>query len=99
MRVRLATSAVDVVVTAMLILGSSLPARMPYISRRSSSLNRNPADPLAPRRLELNCSDNSRRSAASFADATVLALRRAIHERLGEPGLTVAAVAGAVGIS
>ncbi|MEY9750188.1 AraC-like DNA-binding protein [Bradyrhizobium japonicum] len=29
----------------------------------------------------------------------MLALRRAIHERLREPGLTVAAVAGAVGIS
>ena len=37
--------------------------------------------------------------AASFADATVLALRRAIHERLREQGLTVATIAGAVGIS
>jgi AraC-like DNA-binding protein len=37
--------------------------------------------------------------AASFADATALALRRAIHARLSEQGLTVAAIAGAVGIS
>jgi len=37
--------------------------------------------------------------AASFADATVLALRRAIHERLREQRLTVATIAGAVGIS
>jgi AraC-like DNA-binding protein len=36
---------------------------------------------------------------ASFADATTLALRRAIHERLREPGLTVATIAGTVGIS
>ena len=35
----------------------------------------------------------------SFADATTLALRRAIHERLREPGLTVATVASMVGIS
>ncbi|MDU1664915.1 MAG: helix-turn-helix domain-containing protein, partial [Bradyrhizobium sp.] len=35
----------------------------------------------------------------SFADATTLALRRAIHERLREPGLTVATVARMVGIS
>jgi AraC family transcriptional activator of tynA and feaB len=55
--------------------------------------------------LDLVALSLSRRSraqtaeAASFADATVLALRRAIHERLREPGLTVAAVAGAVGIS
>jgi AraC-like DNA-binding protein len=55
--------------------------------------------------LDLVALSLSRRSraqtaeAASFADATVLALRRAIHERLREPGLTVAAVAGTVGIS
>ncbi|MCP3474152.1 helix-turn-helix domain-containing protein [Bradyrhizobium sp. CCGUVB1N3] len=55
--------------------------------------------------LDLVALSLSRRSraqtaeAASFADATVLALRRAIHERLREPGVTVAAVAGAVGIS
>jgi len=36
---------------------------------------------------------------ASLADATALALRRTIQERLREQGLTVAAVAGAVGIS
>ncbi|CCD85636.1 putative transcriptional regulatory protein, AraC/XylS family [Bradyrhizobium sp. ORS 285] len=36
---------------------------------------------------------------ASFADATTLALRRAIHERLREPGLTVATIAASVGIS
>ncbi|MGJ5207444.1 helix-turn-helix domain-containing protein [Bradyrhizobium sp. HKCCYLR20261] len=36
---------------------------------------------------------------ASFADATTLALRRAIHERLREPGLTVATIAVSVGIS
>jgi AraC-like DNA-binding protein len=34
-----------------------------------------------------------------FADATWLALRRAVQERLCKPGLTVAAVAAAVGIS
>ncbi|BAM90181.1 putative transcriptional regulatory protein, AraC/XylS family [Bradyrhizobium oligotrophicum S58] len=39
------------------------------------------------------------RAAASFADATALALRRAIHERLREPGLTVATIASTVGIS
>jgi AraC-like DNA-binding protein len=36
---------------------------------------------------------------ASFADATALAMRRAIHGRLREPGLTVAGVAAVVGIS
>ncbi|CAL77081.1 putative transcriptional regulatory protein, AraC/XylS family [Bradyrhizobium sp. ORS 278] len=36
---------------------------------------------------------------ASFADATTLAVRRAIHERLREPGLTVATIASVVGIS
>ncbi|MGJ4962035.1 helix-turn-helix domain-containing protein [Bradyrhizobium sp. HKCCYLRH3061] len=35
----------------------------------------------------------------SFADATTLALRRAIHERVREPGLTVATIASVVGIS
>jgi AraC-like DNA-binding protein len=55
--------------------------------------------------LDLVALSLSRRSraqtteAASFADATVLALRRAIHERLREQGLTVATIAGAVGIS
>lgn len=55
--------------------------------------------------LDLVALSLSRRSrtqtaeAINFADATVLALRRAIHERLREQGLTVATVAGAVGIS
>ncbi|WP_456619325.1 MULTISPECIES: helix-turn-helix domain-containing protein [unclassified Bradyrhizobium] len=55
--------------------------------------------------LDLVALSLSRRSRAqtaeaiNFADATVLALRRAIHERLREQGLTVATVAGAVGIS
>ena len=55
--------------------------------------------------LDLVALSLSRRSraqtaeAAGFADATVLALRRAIHERLREPGLTVANVARAIGIS
>ncbi|WP_316228403.1 helix-turn-helix domain-containing protein [Bradyrhizobium sp. SZCCHNR1039] len=39
------------------------------------------------------------REASSFADATALALRRAIHERLREPRLTVASIATSVGIS
>lgn len=37
--------------------------------------------------------------AASLADATLLALKQAIHDRLREPGLSVADVADAVGIS
>jgi len=52
--------------------------------------------------VALSLSRRSRAQAAeavNFADATVLALRRAIHERLRQPGLKVAAVAGAVGIS
>jgi AraC-like DNA-binding protein len=55
--------------------------------------------------LDLVALSLSRRSraqtaeAACFADATALALRRAVHERLSEQGLTVATVAGAVGIS
>lgn len=52
--------------------------------------------------VALGLSRRSRAQAAeavNFADATVLALRRAIHERLRQPGLKVAAVAGAVGIS
>jgi AraC-like DNA-binding protein len=55
--------------------------------------------------LDLVALSLSRRSraqtaeAAGFADATALALRRTVHERLCEQGLTVAAVAGAVGIS
>lgn len=55
--------------------------------------------------LDLVALSLSRRSraqtaeAASFADATALALRRAVHERLSEQGLTVATVAAAVGIS
>ena len=55
--------------------------------------------------LDLVALSLSRRSrghtaeAACFADATALALRRAVHERLREQGLTVTAVAGAVGIS
>lgn len=52
--------------------------------------------------VALSLSRRSRARAAesvNFADATALALRRTVHERLREPGLTVAAVAGAVGIS
>jgi AraC family transcriptional activator of tynA and feaB len=55
--------------------------------------------------LDLVALSLSRRSrgqtaeAACFADATALALRRTVHERLREQGLTVAAVASAVGIS
>lgn len=55
--------------------------------------------------LDLVALSLSRRSraqtaeAANFADATALALRRAVHERLSEQGLTVATVAAAVGIS
>ena len=55
--------------------------------------------------LDLVALSLSRRSraqtaeAASFADVTVLALRRAIHDQLRKRGLTVAAVATAVGIS
>ncbi|MGJ4947015.1 helix-turn-helix domain-containing protein [Bradyrhizobium sp. HKCCYLS20291] len=52
--------------------------------------------------VALSVSRRGRREAqatTSFADATTLALRRAIHERLREPGLTVAAIAAAVGIS
>jgi len=37
--------------------------------------------------------------AESLVDATTLALKRAIHRRLREPGLAVADIAGAVGIS
>jgi len=37
--------------------------------------------------------------ATCFADVTALALRRTVHDRLREQGLTVAAVASAVGIS
>ncbi|NPU64307.1 helix-turn-helix domain-containing protein [Bradyrhizobium sp. 83012] len=52
--------------------------------------------------VALSVSRRSRREAratASFADATTLALRRAIHARLREPRLTVATIASAVGIS
>jgi len=55
--------------------------------------------------LDLVALSLSRRSraqtaeAAGFADATALALRRAVHERLCEQGLTVADIAGAIGIS
>ncbi|KGT74301.1 AraC family transcriptional regulator [Bradyrhizobium japonicum] len=55
--------------------------------------------------LDLVALSLSRRSraqtaeAAGFADATALALRRAVHERMREPGLTVANVARAIGIS
>jgi AraC family transcriptional regulator, positive regulator of tynA and feaB len=55
--------------------------------------------------LDLVALSLSRRSgrqaaeAACFADATALALRRTVHERLREQGLTVAAVANTVGIS
>ena len=52
--------------------------------------------------VALSLSRRSRARAAettSFADATGLALRRAIHDRLRKQGLTVAAVAAAVGIS
>ncbi|UFZ05251.1 helix-turn-helix domain-containing protein [Bradyrhizobium ontarionense] len=52
--------------------------------------------------VALSLSRGSRSEAqatASFADATTLALRRAIHDRLREPGLTVAAIASTVGIS
>ncbi|WP_257165756.1 helix-turn-helix domain-containing protein [Bradyrhizobium sp. SRS-191] len=52
--------------------------------------------------VALSVSRRGRREAhatASFADATTLALRRAIHERLREPGLTVATIASVVGIS
>lgn len=55
--------------------------------------------------LDLVALSLSRRSrgqtaeAPCFADATALALRRTVHERLREQGLTVATVASAVGIS
>jgi len=50
--------------------------------------------------LSLSRSSHSEtRATASFADATTLALRRAIHDRLREPGLTVATIARMVGIS
>ncbi|MBR0810037.1 helix-turn-helix domain-containing protein [Bradyrhizobium diazoefficiens] len=55
--------------------------------------------------IELVAVSLSRRSRAgaaeseSLADATALALKRAIHRRLREPGLVVADVADAVGIS
>ena len=55
--------------------------------------------------IELVAVSLSRRSRAgaaaseSLADATTLALKRAIHRRLREPGLAVADVAEAVGIS
>ena len=55
--------------------------------------------------LDLVALSLSRRSrgrtaeASCFSDATVLALRRTVHERLREQGLTVTAVASAVGIS
>ncbi|MGJ5178994.1 helix-turn-helix domain-containing protein [Bradyrhizobium oligotrophicum] len=52
--------------------------------------------------VALSLSRGSRSEAhatASFSDATTLALRRAIHERLREPGLTVATIAATVGIS
>jgi AraC family transcriptional activator of tynA and feaB len=52
--------------------------------------------------VALSLSRRSRRQTAEvpcFADATALALCRTIHERLREQGLTVAAVASAVGIS
>lgn len=55
--------------------------------------------------LDLVALSLSRRSrgqtaeAPCFADATALALRRTVHERLREQGLTVTAVANAVGIS
>ena len=55
--------------------------------------------------LDLVALSLSRRSrspvaeAAGFADATMLAVRRAIHDRLRRPDLSVAAVAAAVGIS
>ncbi|MCK1732943.1 helix-turn-helix domain-containing protein [Bradyrhizobium sp. 138] len=55
--------------------------------------------------IELVAVSLSRRSRAgaaeseSLADATTLALKRAIHRRLREPGLAVADIADAVGIS
>jgi len=55
--------------------------------------------------IELVTVSLSRRSRAgaaeseSLADATTLALKRAIHRRLRQPGLTVADIADAVGIS
>lgn len=55
--------------------------------------------------IELVAVSLSRRSRAgaaeseSLADATALAVKRAIHRRLREPGLAVADIAGAVGIS
>ncbi|KYK44054.1 AraC family transcriptional regulator [Bradyrhizobium liaoningense] len=55
--------------------------------------------------IELVAVSLSRRSRAgaaeseSLADATTLAVKRAIHRRLRQPGLAVADVAGAVGIS
>ena len=55
--------------------------------------------------IELVAVSLSRRSRAgaaeseSLADATTLALKRAIHRRLRQPGLTVADIADAVGIS
>lgn len=55
--------------------------------------------------IELVAVSLSRRSRAgaaeseSLADATALAVKRAIHRRVREPGLAVADVAGAVGIS
>jgi AraC family transcriptional regulator, positive regulator of tynA and feaB len=55
--------------------------------------------------LDLVALSLSRRSpmqaadSAAFVDATTLALRRAIHDRIRKPGLSVADVAAAVGIS
>ena len=52
--------------------------------------------------VAVSLSRGSRAGAAaseSLADATMLAVKRAIHRQLREPGLTVADVAGAVGIS